>query len=382
MKTILRKLSTKRIPNKISFNSIALMFPGQGSQHIGMGLDLYTKYPAAKDVFDQVDEALNENLSQLMFHGDPFELQKTSNAQPAILTHSMAMLAAAEDILPNSLLQQTHVFMGHSLGEFTAACAAGCFTLPDAVRLVRARGIAMEEAAENAGDVAMVAMMPLGLEKGIELCQTIEANANGGICQVANWNAGNQIVISGTQSAVQQAIDLGKSKYKVRRAIPLDVSAPFHCSLMKSAESKVKDLLYDATKEKQTFQNPSAPIVMNIDGSMQDKWIDIREGLINQTCQTVKWVSCAKTVVDSLSEHNAYKPIDGDNNIEIDANECLEPTMVIEIGPGKTLTSLMGRVAPKHFDVFHLNNTETLEKLIHPLQNANNQMPKMNKFDR
>jgi [acyl-carrier-protein] S-malonyltransferase len=326
---------------------IGLMFPGQGSQQVGMGVDLYSN-PFGKDVFDQVDEALGEKLSELMFRGDPLELQKTSNAQPAILAHSMAILAVAESILPKKFLQQTQLFMGHSLGEFTAACAAGCLTLPDAVRLVRARGKTMEEAAaKNLENVSMVAMMPLGLEKAFELCSAVEWDdsvEDGGVCQVANWNAENQVVLSGTKCAVECAVALGKTDFKVRRAVPLNVSAPFHCTLMTPAEQTIEKLL------PLDLPNPTAPIVMNIDGSARETWPEIRQGLVDQTCSTVMWVTCAKTAVEGLT------------NLESE-NDNTSVTMY-ELGPGSTLSSLMRRTAPKHWTVTSLATAENVEQLL------------------
>ena len=314
---------------------IGLMFPGQGSQHIGMGHELYKRYPMARDVFDQVDSILQCHLSQLIFHGDENELRKTSNAQPAILAHSLATLAVLQS--ESNVFHEPSIVMGHSLGEFTAACAAGYLELDEAVQMVRARGKAMEAAAAQAGETSMVAMLPLSYEKSMALCEEIQAVQPNHVCQVANWNATNQVVLSGHKAAVEQAVQLGKEKFKVRRAIPLDVSAPFHCSLLQSVEQEVEHLLQASTGSKRRKSNATtkeekknAPstthMITNINGTLQHDWTSICSDLSKQTCETVKWVRCMDTAIEGTDVETWY-----------------------EVGPGVALSNLMKRHMPKHY---------------------------------
>jgi len=331
-----------------------LMFPGQGSQHVGMGLDLHAKFDSARRVFEQVDEALGERLSSLMFHGDALELQKTSNAQPAIMAHSMAALAAATEEENGCLAASTpQVFMGHSLGEFTAACAAGCIELPDAARLVRARGLAMEAAVTTGrGEVSMVAIMPIDYDNAIKLCtaaakEQLVGAAEAGVCSVANWNADKQIVLSGSKLAVENAVALGKEKFKVRRAVQLDVSAPFHCSLMAPAEARVQEMLEELSRSDKT-KNPTTTMIMNVNGATSQTWEEIQQGLIQQTCRTVKWVKCMNTAVELHSESDSRTDSGSDSGR--DPNSML-PMTWYEVGPGSTLSSLMRRAVPKHWSI-------------------------------
>jgi [acyl-carrier-protein] S-malonyltransferase len=331
-----RRLCTTTTNSGLKEHSIGLMFPGQGSQHIGMGHDLYKNFPVAKDVFDQVDEILNYNLSKLIFHGDETELKMTSNAQPAILTHSLATLAVIQS--ESDVFDHTHIVMGHSLGEFTAACAAGYMNLADGVKIVRARGVAMEASASQAGETLMVAMMPLSYEKSQLLCERVIEESNnpnssiyGMVCEVANWNATNQVVISGNKDAIQLAITLGKEEFQVRRAIPLDVSAPFHCSLLHSVEQEVKCLLNNNNCRTSTKNKPQ--MITNIDGTLQNNWNNIRSDLSKQTCKTVKWVRCMDTAINQTDTETWY-----------------------EVGPGVTLSTLMKRHVPKHYQVWSSND--------------------------
>ena len=345
--------------------AVGLVFPGQGAQHIGMGHSLYTNFPAAKDIFDQVDAVLKLNLSAMMFHGDAHDLRKTSNAQPAILAHSLATLAVLKS--ESDVFDRTRVVMGHSLGEFTAACAAGYLDLDDGIQLVRARGVAMEAAALQAGDTRMVAMMPLSYEKAQLLCERVRRTMSDcpkgtPICEIANWNATNQIVLSGHAPAVELAIELSKEEFRVRRAVPLDVGAPFHCSLMQSAETTVASLLTNTTAARRpppaavaaaavcgeggdgdgaSGPRSSIQMITNVNGHLQDNWQTIQQDLTQQTCATVKWVSCMETAIHQT-----------------------EVETWCEVGPGVTLTNLMKRAMPQHYHCFSVGEESCTKDLL------------------
>lgn len=325
-----------------------LMFSGQGTQHTGMACDLYSAHPAARRVLDTVNEELGFSLSELMFHGPAETLRLTSNAQPAIFAHSMAILQCLIDegfikglqsvCVDATSLSSTcesgsdsnvRLLMGHSLGEFGAATAAGCFSLRHACRITRARGSIMQSMADDlgAGSTSMVALLGKwnSLEPANELCERacelFEEPDRGTriVCEVANWNSTSQVVISGNKEAVDKAIDLGKSEYGVRRAMPLDVSAPFHCSLMERAEPTVRASIGEET----LFRHMHAPIVMNFDGRIEEDGSRVREFLCKQTTATVKWTACMRAALDFTRGQ--------------------DDSTFLEIGPGKVLKGLMMR---------------------------------------
>ena len=220
--------------------TIAFVYPGQGAQTIGMGRDLADAYPAAKAVFDEVDEALGEKLSTLIWEGDAEELTLTQNAQPALMATSMAAMAAlkAEGVT----VDKAAYVAGHSLGEYAALCAAGTFSLADTARLLRIRGRAMQ-AAVPVGQGAMAALLGLSFDQA----EAVAAEAaQGEVCQVANQNDPAQNVVSGSKAAVERAIDLAKAA-GAKRALLLPVSAPFHCALMAPAAEEMAGALADAT---------------------------------------------------------------------------------------------------------------------------------------
>ena len=209
----------------------ALVFPGQGSQTVGMGKALAEAFPAARAVFAQVDAALGESLSKVIFEGPEAELTLTANAQPALMATSLAALRALESEAGLDVARDAAFVAGHSLGEYSALCAAGALTLEDAARLLRIRGAAMQQAVP-VGEGAMAAI--LGLEFDAVTAIAAEAAKGGGVCQAANDNGGGQVVISGAKGAVERAMEIAKAK-GAKRALPLPVSAPFHCALMQPA---------------------------------------------------------------------------------------------------------------------------------------------------
>jgi [acyl-carrier-protein] S-malonyltransferase len=287
--------------------TIAWLFPGQGTQVVGMGKALADESPAAREVFARADAALGESLSRLCFEGPQAELTLTANTQPAILTTSMAALAALREAHPN--LPVPTYAAGHSLGEYSALVAAGALSLEDAVRLVRLRGRAMQDAVPE-GEGAMAAVLG-GDEATISaLC---EAARQGEVLEPANFNAPGQIVISGHAGAVRRATELA-SEFKVK-TIPLSVSAPFHSSLMAPAARAVEAALRDVRVEK-----PHFPIVTNVDATPNSDAEKIPTILVRQIDGAVKW-----------SQSVAWLAAQG-------------VTHALEIGPGKVLAGLVKKI--------------------------------------
>jgi [acyl-carrier-protein] S-malonyltransferase len=257
--------------------SLAFVFPGQGAQTIGMGRDLAQSYPAAKLVFDEVDQALGQNLSALIWDGDIAELTLTQNAQPALMATSLAAMAAlkAEGID----ISRASFVAGHSLGEYSALCAAGAIGLADTARLLRIRGRAMQEAVP-VGVGAMAAL--LGLDFATAAQVAAEA-AQGEVCEAANDNDPAQVVVSGHKGAVERALDIAKAK-GAKRALLLPVSAPFHCALMQPAADVMAQALADVT-----ISAPAVPLVANVQASAISDPAQIRALLVAQVTGRVRW---------------------------------------------------------------------------------------------
>lgn len=259
--------------------SIAFVFPGQGAQTIGMGRDLAEAYPAARAVFEEVDEALGQKLSALIWEGDPDELTLTENAQPALMATSMAAMRALE--AEGIGVDRAAFVAGHSLGEYSALCAAGTFSVADAARLLRIRGRAMQ-AAVPVGEGAMAALLGLNVDQANAVA---EAAAQGEVCQVANENDPAQNVVSGTKAAVERALVLAKDA-GAKRALLLPVSAPFHCALMQPAADAMSVALADVK-----MKDPSVPVVANVRAeAVQDADL-IRDLLVEQVTGRVRWRS-------------------------------------------------------------------------------------------
>mgnify|MGYP000061869297 CR=1 FL=1 len=289
--------------------SIAFVFPGQGAQTIGMGQALAEAYPAARAVFDEVDAALGEKLSAVIWEGDIETLTLTENAQPALMATSMAAMAAlnAEGIT----LDRASFVAGHSLGEYAALCAAGALSLSDTARLLRIRGRAMQ-AAVPVGQGAMAAVLGLDAQTADRVAQ--EA-AQGDVCQLANENDPTQNVLSGSKSAIERAIVLAKEA-GAKRALPLPVSAPFHCALMQPAADEMAQALADVS-----FQDPSVPLVANVLAESVTSADQIRDLLVQQVTGRVRWRS----------------------SVEWMANQGV--TEFWEIGAGKALSGMIRRIA-------------------------------------
>lgn len=294
----------------------ALVFPGQGSQAVGMGKALADEFPVAREVFDRVDAALSQNLSGLMFDGPEAELTLTANAQPALMAASLAALKVLETEQGFDARRQAAYVAGHSLGEYSALCAAGSLTLEDTARLLRLRGDAMQKAVP-VGEGAMAAI--LGLEFGTVVKIATEAASNlylgGAICQVANDNGAAQVVVSGTKAAVERAMELAKLA-GAKRALLLPVSAPFHCALMQPAAKTMEEALKDVK-----ILSPKPPLVANVEATAVTDPEAIRSGLVAQVTATVRW----RESVAYMTAHGVMR--------------------FIELGAGKVLTGLIKRIA-------------------------------------
>ncbi|KQR35599.1 ACP S-malonyltransferase [Rhizobium sp. Leaf155] len=289
--------------------AIAFTFPGQGSQAVGMGKDLAENFAEARAVFEEVDEALGQKLSDIMWNGPEEALTLTANAQPALMAVSVAVMRVLE-ARGLKLAEKVSYVAGHSLGEYSALCAAGTFSLADTARLLRIRGNAMQ-AAVPVGQGAMAAI--IGLEHGDVEAICAEA-ASGGVCQIANDNGGGQLVISGAKAPVEKAAALGSEK-GAKRAIMLPVSAPFHSALMAPAAEAMREALASVQKN-----NPVVPVVANVRAAPVSDADEIAALLVEQVTGQVRW----RETVEWFA-----------------ANDV---TTLYEIGSGKVLTGLSRRI--------------------------------------
>ncbi|HEY1710493.1 MAG TPA: ACP S-malonyltransferase [Rhizomicrobium sp.] len=259
----------------------AFIFPGQGSQAVGMGKALAEAFAPARDVFEEVDDALSQKLSRLMWEGPESELTLTENAQPAIMAASLAIVRVLQKDAGLDVARHARIVAGHSLGEYSALAAAGSFTLSDAARLLKARGQAMQ-AAVPVGEGGMSALLGAEIEQAEALAKEC-AEAGGGVCVVANDNAPGQIVISGAKAAIDKAADLAKAK-GIKRAMTLNVSAPFHSPLMQPAADKMREALAAVT-----IRPPAAPVVANVTAAEIMEPETIRRLLVEQITGRVRW---------------------------------------------------------------------------------------------
>lgn len=283
--------------------SLALVFPGQGAQTIGMGRDLAEAYPAAQAVFDEVDDALGEKLSELIWEGEADTLTLTENAQPALMATSMAAVRALE--ADGFDVSSAAFVAGHSLGEYSALCAAGALGIADTARLLRLRGQAMQRAVP-VGEGAMAAVLGLDVEAVVKLASEAAGDA---VCQVANENDPMQTVISGSAEAVARAVDMAKEA-GAKRALLLPVSAPFHCALMEPAAVEMAEALKVVD-----IQAPRVPVVANVRATAVSEPDDIRTLLVEQVSGRVRWSSSvawmAEQGVDRFWEVGAGKALSG-----------------------------------------------------------------------
>jgi [acyl-carrier-protein] S-malonyltransferase len=289
----------------------AFVFPGQGSQAVGMGKALAEAFAPAREVFDEVDGALGEKLTATMWDGPADKLTLTENAQPALMAVSLAAMRVLEAEAGVDLNRDAQFVAGHSLGEYSALAAAGAFTITDTAKLLRIRGRAMQQAVP-VGTGAMAALLGLELDAATEVAA--EA-AQGEVCQVANDNGGGQVVVSGNKSAVERAVEIAKAK-GARRAMMLQVSAPFHCALMKPAADAMAEAL-----RKTNVKAPVVPVVANVLAKAISDPQEIVRRLVEQVTGTVRWRECA-----------AFMAGQG-------------VTTFYEVGSGKVLTGLLRRIA-------------------------------------
>lgn len=314
----------------MSIQNLAFLFPGQGSQSVGMGRDLAQAFPAAKAVFDEADEVLGYSLSKLCFEGPEDQLKLTEYTQPAILTVSVAAarVLAEQGITPA-------LAAGHSLGEYSAHVIAGTFSFADAVRTVRSRGRFMQEAVP-AGKGAMAAILGLDAARIADLCQQASDEHNC-IVAPANMNAPEQTVISGEAPAVARASDLCKEA-GAKRCVPLPVSAPFHCKLMEPAAEQLASEL-----ERVVFNDPTIPVASNVDARFVSRRSEARDCLIRQVTGAVRWTEC----IDLLRESGA--------------------TAFVEAGPGKVLSGLMRQI-DRGLTMLNVEDSASLEKTVAALK--------------
>jgi [acyl-carrier-protein] S-malonyltransferase len=292
--------------------STAFVFPGQGSQVVGMGRQLHESVPAAREVFEEVDDALGEPLSRVIFEGPEDALRLTENTQPALMATSIAALRALQRATAKDLPELCSVVAGHSLGEYAALAAAGSIELGDAARLLRVRGRAMQSAVP-VGEGAMAAILGLELSAVEEVAEAASAI---GVCDVANDNAPGQVVVSGSRAAVEHAVELAKAK-GARRSVLLPVSAPFHCRLLAPAADAVRAALAEVT-----IGIPSVPVVTNVAATPESAPEVLRARLIEQVTARVRWR-------ESLLAIGA-----------------LGVGTVVEFGAGRVLTGLTKRILP------------------------------------
>jgi [acyl-carrier-protein] S-malonyltransferase len=295
----------------------AFVFPGQGSQSVGMGRDLAAAFAAAREVFEEVDEVLKQKLSKLMFEGPAEELTLTENTQPALMAHALAVLRVLEREGGFRLADKAVVVAGHSLGEYAALAAAGSFTVPQAAMLLRLRGQAMQKAVPP-GAGAMAALLGAEMAVAHEICAEAAATPEGGreVIEPANDNGGGQVVISGAKAAVERAIEISRTK-GVKRAMLLPVSAPFHCALMAPAADAMAEAL-----EKSPPRAPAVPLIANVTAAKVTGPAEIASLLVQQVTATVRWRE------------------------SVQAMTALGVTSFVELGAGKVLSGLIRRIAP------------------------------------
>ncbi len=312
---------------------IAFVFPGQGSQDVGMGRDLAQSHAAARAVFEEVDAALGQKLSALMWEGPKDQLTLTENAQPAIMAVSLAVMRVLEAEHDLRLADTAKFVAGHSLGEYSALAAAGTFSLADTARLLKLRGQAMQKAVP-VGAGAMTALLGVGLDVASKVA---EAASQGEVCQVANDNEPTQVVLSGHKTAIDRVAEAGKP-LGVRRALPLPVSAPFHCSLMQPAADAMAEAL-----AKVEMKPPAVPVISNVLASAISDPAEIRTRLVEQVTGTVRW----RETVEFMARNGI--------------------TRIVEIGHGKVLSGLAGRI-DKSLKAISVGNPGDLDAALQALK--------------
>ena len=310
----------------------AFIFPGQGSQSVGMGKDFAEAFASAREVFSEVDDALNQRLSRLIWQGPDSDLELTENAQPAIMAYSMSIVRVLEQEAGLDIARHARLAAGHSLGEYSALCAAGAFTLADTARLVRIRGQAMQAAAP-VGTGGMMALIGIGID---EASEAVAAAAEAGVVVIANDNAPGQVVISGENAALEKAAEIAKQK-GAKRAIPLPVSTPNHSPLLKSAGERMREAL-----ETMVIRPPAVPVISNVTAEPVTEPETIRKLLVEQITSRVRW---RETVASFRAS---------------------EVAATVECGGNKVLTGMVRRI-DKELKTFSIDSPQELESFARTL---------------
>ena len=307
--------------------SKSLIFPGQGSQRVGMGKDLYENFTVAKDVFENINDSISMNLSKLIFEGPIEKLTMTENAQPAIMAVSIAILEVLKKEF-NMDLKEINSCAGHSLGEYTALAATGCLDVRDVAKVLKLRGNSMQNAI-SLGEGAMAALIGPDISQVKELIKEVP---NELVCEIANHNLYNQIVLSGDTKAINMIISIAKEKNI--KAIRLNVSAPFHCAHMKNTAEDLKVKFNELN-----FKKPLIPIICNFTAKAFKDMEDLKSALIQQTFSTVKWYDSICLMLEKGT------------------------SSFIEVGYGNTLTNMIKRIkSEKSFQTLAISNTESIER--------------------
>lgn len=306
-----------------------IVFPGQGSQKISMGKDLSDNFVEAKEVFEEVNEALDFNLTEIMWGDDEKTLSLTYNAQPALMACGVASFRVLKKLTGKNLTELANYVCGHSLGEYTAMTVAGVFSLKECSQLLRLRGNAMQKAVP-VGKGAMAAFIGADITTTLDILKQVQSF---GVCDIANDNSDGQVVISGDLEAVEKAINLTK-QYGIKRAVLLPVSAPFHCRLMQPAQLIMEEALNNLE-----FQQPTLPIISNINAKPETDPNKLRINLINQVTGTVKW---RETMLLAKK---------------------LGVQKIIELGSGKVLTGIAKRMI-ENVSILNIENSADLEKIL------------------
>ncbi len=309
----------------------ALIFPGQGSQIVGMGKDLYEKYSCAKDVFQKVDDVLSQKLSRIIFEGPSEELTQTQNTQPALMAVSMALISVIENEYGKNLEDIASYVAGHSLGEYSALCAAKAISLEETAKLLQVRGSEMAKCGQETSG-AMAAILGVDISTAQEIAQEARGENLGeeSICQVANDNSIGQVVLSGSKMAIERSLKIAKEK-GAKRAVMLPVSGAFHCELMKNAAKAMSEML-----SKTEISAPKLPLIANVNAQVIIDPEQIKDLLVQQVTGAVRW----RESMLALEENGVER--------------------VIEIGSGKVLSGLAPRTC-KNIDAVSIQNSEDLK---------------------